>query len=153
MISLKETNSICQQGLSFGVGSSLSICNWGLREAGKGNNEYFVLAIIWLFLVGTLYFSNMAYKQVRDAYDAKQFARGLVDDCLRYSQYYNREHEVWKQFNETKSIDVKNGMKPFRQLLEFSDIFLSESEVAELVSYPVLNALSRLIRTFLFSCV
>mmetsp|Transcript_32828 Transcript_32828/g.55832 ORF Transcript_32828/g.55832 Transcript_32828/m.55832 type:complete len:630 (+) Transcript_32828:149-2038(+) len=116
-------------GLCFFVASSLSIINWCLREAGRDNNQYFSVAIIWLFLVGTLHFSTMSYRQVRDAYDAKERVRGFIDDCIRYSQFYNRDHEIWTQFNKTKSISVKN----FHLLLEFSDIILQEDEIAELM--------------------
>ena len=74
-------------------------------------------------------FSELSYEQVRDAYDAKERARGLISNSIRYAQYYNRDNPFWKQFNDIKSIDVES----FCYLLEQSDIILSESQIDELV--------------------
>lgn len=89
----------------------------------------FSALIKWLYVVGTMGFSELAYERIRDAYDMKDRAKTLLDDCLQYAQFYNRDMDVWKEFNRNKCIDAS----AFPKLLEKSDVLLTTSEVATLI--------------------
>ena len=64
-----------------------------------------------------------------EADPAKERARLLVSDCLRYAQFYNKDQDIWKKFTDNKFIDVA----AFPTLLESSDVLLSESEIEAMI--------------------
>ena len=86
-------------------------------------------AYTWLYVVGTLGFSELAYERIRDAYDMNERAKVLVANCIRYAQFYNRDMDLWKEFNKNKYIDIS----AFSSLLECSDVLLSDSEMDQLI--------------------
>lgn len=82
----------------------------------------------WLYNVGTLGFSEMAYEVIRDLAVEKQRAKALLQSCIRYSQYYNQDDPVWQNYNEQHYLDAKS----IYHLLEEADVLLTESEANDL---------------------
>ena len=115
-------------GFFFFVASSLGVSIWILAQHGI-RMGFFAHISSWLFLIGTLGFSEMAYEVVRDAYAAKERARELLSECINFAQYYNRDSELWKEYKENNSLDSL----ALNKLLEYSDVLLSESEIDNLL--------------------
>ena len=55
----------------------------------------------WLYNVGTLGFSHMAYLTLEQDFDVKDRARELLSSCINYARYYNSDMDVWKKYRES----------------------------------------------------
>ena len=114
-----------EQALCFCIGASLTIVKWAL---GNCDTKQF-FSFTWIFVVGSMVFSYIAYKSISNAYDTKERARLLISDCLQYAQFYNKDLDIWKNFKDNKFIDVA----AFHTLLESSDVLLADCEIEALI--------------------
>lgn len=120
-------SSLSLQGLLFFIALALSIIEWSTTQLGKSVNFF---PYTWLYVFGTLGFSELAFEQIRDAYDMTERAKILFADSIRYAQFYNQDLAIWKKYTAENFIDKSD----FCRLMERSDVLLSESEINDLVN-------------------
>eukprot|EP00578_Thalassiosira_sp_NH16_P024589 CAMPEP_0181091420 /NCGR_PEP_ID=MMETSP1071-20121207/8388_1 /TAXON_ID=35127 /ORGANISM="Thalassiosira sp., Strain NH16" /LENGTH=643 /DNA_ID=CAMNT_0023173557 /DNA_START=136 /DNA_END=2067 /DNA_ORIENTATION=+ len=129
--------------MCFFVASFVNLLKWIYRECNQcvcvevpDESECdcfkapaFFMVSYWLYNVGTLGFSHMAYRSVKEAYEKKERARDLIVSCINYARHYDCEMEVWKSFRENNSL----GKEYIAGIFESSDILLSESQKTAII--------------------
>ncbi len=96
------------QGLSFFVASALAIVKWSLLQFGRSPTLF---AYTWLYVVGTLVFSGMAFQRVKENLLTKQRVKDVLAQCLQ-------DKGIWKKFK-----DQGMDSKVLNMLLESSGVF------------------------------
>lgn len=79
----------------------------------------------WVSLIGCLSFTHMAYEWISAAFDRKEHAKEVLGFVVRYASHYQRDKEIWKNFNKNEGLDKGSLAK----LLEEADIVLPTGEL------------------------